>query len=66
MDSKDIQFFKYPRLGAFYGIAFKIKSYLSDKVYDSNKAKIEAYEKAKAAFDTEQEEELAKFNESCE
>lgn len=56
VDSKDVHFFKFPRLGAFYGLAFKIKSYLSEKIFDSNRTKIETFEKAEQEFETEQQE----------
>lgn len=46
VEKKDLHFFKYPRLGAFYAISFKIKSYLSEKLLESNIAKTQTYEKA--------------------
>ena len=46
MDAKDLHFFKYPRLGAFFGYGFKVKSYLDEKIFDGNYTKTETYLKA--------------------
>ena len=35
-ENKDLHFFKYPRLGSFYAVAMKMKSYLHEKVFDAN------------------------------
>ena len=40
VNSKDIHYFKFPKLGAFYGLGFKVKSYLHEKLFDPNYKKI--------------------------
>lgn len=66
VNAKEIHFFKFPKLGAFFGLGFKVKSYLHEKLFDPNYKKIEVYEKAKHDYDQEQEEEEAKFKELYE
>lgn len=56
VNAKDIHYFRFPKLGSFYGLGFKVKSYLHEKLFDSNYKKIEVYDKAKHDYDQEQEE----------
>ena len=60
-ESNDLHFFKYPRLGAFYAVLMKVKTYLSEKAFDSNISKIEAHKKATEEFNKEHEERETKF-----
>ena len=46
MDNQELTFFRFPRLGAFYGLGIKIKSYANEKVFDSNLTKVDAYLKS--------------------
>lgn len=64
VDAKEIQFFRYPRLGAFYGLGFKVKSYLSDKLFDQNYAKTDTFMKASEEYERNAEEEYAKYKEA--
>lgn len=44
-------FFKYPKLGSFYAVVMKVKSYLHEKIFDANIVKIEAFRKVKEDYD---------------
>ena len=44
--NQDLNFFKYPKLGSFFAMSFKIKSYLSESVLDPNITKTQAFQKA--------------------
>lgn len=55
-NSSDITYFKYPRLGSFYAIPLRVKSYLYDKVLDANLIKSETARKAKEEYEKEWED----------
>lgn len=55
-ENKELTFFKYPRLGSFYALAMRVRSYLHEKIFDANIVKTETYRKAKEEYDKEQEE----------
>lgn len=60
-ENKDLHFFKYPRLGCFYAVVMKVKSYLYEKIFDANIVKVEAYRQAKDQYDKDFEERDTKF-----
>lgn len=45
VNNKQLQFFRFPRLGSFFGIGVKIKSYLSDKLLDDNSQRVNTFQK---------------------
>lgn len=55
-ENKELTFFKYPRLGSFYAVVMRVRSYLPEKIFDANIVKTEVYKKAKEEYDKEQEE----------
>ena len=50
-ENKDIHFFRYPRLGCFYAVVMKVKSYLYEKLFDSNIVKVQAFKQAKEQYE---------------
>ena len=60
-DNKDLHFFRYPRVGSFYGVVLKMRSYIGEKVFDANIVKADNFKKVKEEFDKEAEDREVKF-----
>ena len=50
-ENKDLHFFKYPRLGSFYAVVMKLKSYVHEKMFDANIVKAENFKKIEEEYE---------------
>lgn len=52
--NKDLHFFRFPKLGSFYAIVMKLKSYLHEKTFDANIVKAQNFKKVEEEYEKEQ------------